>query len=197
MVRVTTSDGFLRPAPFSIMKYIFAVLTLLALLLIASLGQASPTSAPRAENVGQSESGNLVFIQSQPNDLEGWVDIAPLGSTARTNDRSGNVEGLIHLPFSASGDTKIIVNMDYAEWIFTTGITTQVTQLGNRGSAQIMPTEPRILMLSAMKTDSLAEVYLSDSPTMVPMDGPDQYAINAHMLRWAKIPLDAHVSLLK
>jgi len=197
MVHLTTSDGFLLPVLFSIMKYFFAVLTLLALIAIASLGQASPPSTSNAGILSQSESANLVLIQSQPNDLEGWVDIAPLGTTARTANQSGNVEGLIHLPFSASGDTKVIVNMDYAEWVFTSGIATQVTQLGTNRSSQAVVTEPRILILSGMKTDSLAEVYLTDSPTMVPMDGPGKYAINTQVLRWAKIPFDANLSLLE
>lgn len=179
------------------MKYFFAALTLLALLVVSTVTHASSTPESTATSVVQTSGSNLVMITSQPNDLEGWVDIAPLGSKATSVSQSGEVEGLVHLPFSASGDTKIIVNMDHVGWIFTSGTTTEIKTIGASPGYGIVQDEPQTLMLSDIKQDRLAEVYMKDTNIMIPMAGPDKYVLNARLLRWAQIPDEASVSIVR
>lgn len=179
------------------MKYFFAVLTLLALLVVSTFTHASSGPATPTGSLVQNSGSNLVMITSQPNDLEGWVDIAPLGSNATTMSQSGEIEGLVHLPFSASGDTKIIVNMDHVGWIFTSGTTTEIQTIGSSSGYGIVQDEPQTLMLSDIKQDRLAEVFMTGNATMIPMAGPDKYVLNARLLRWAKIPDEARVSIVK
>ncbi len=178
------------------MKYFFAALTLLALIAVSTFTHANPTSEAEEIQVQNSGRSNLVMIESLPNDLEGWVDIAPVGSMAKASSKMGG-EGLIHLPFSASGDTKIIVNMDHAEWIFTSGTTTEISTIGSTSHYNVMNQEPQTLLLSGIKQDRLAEVWLLDNGPSISMDGPDKYIINARQLRWAKIPDEASVSLVE
>jgi hypothetical protein len=137
------------------------------------------------------------MISSQPNDLEGWVDIAPLGAKATSVSQTGEVEGLIHLPFSASGDTKIIANMEHVGWIFTSGTTTEIRTIGSGQSYGVVQDEPQTLLLSDIKQDRLAEVYITGESAMVPMAGPDKYVLNARLLRWARIPDEASVSIVR
>ncbi|MDP7062421.1 MAG: hypothetical protein QF489_05735 [Planctomycetota bacterium] len=182
------------------MKYVFAAFLLPAIIGLSTW--STPISAavddPQILQNGDQQSGsNLVLIESQPNDLEGWVDIAPLGSNATRNSTDANPAGLVHLPFSASGDTKIIVNMDYVSWIFTSGTTTEIKTIGSPQLNSIQNEKSKTLLISNIKQDRLAEVYLEGSGAMIPMDGPDKYVINADLLRWAKIPDEASVSVIK
>jgi len=189
------------------MKYILAAVLLPALLGVTVLSQPSEgpsdrpdMDAPLQSSARQNESANLVLITSTPDDFEGWVDIAPIGSSARTSSRDGNVTGLIHLPFSASGDTKILVNMNQVSWIFTSGQNVNVDTIGTVGpkkEATVLQTQPKTLMISGIHADRLAEVYFTDSNIMVPMDGPEKYVLNSGLLRWAQLPVEAQVSVIE
>jgi hypothetical protein len=179
------------------MKFFFAALTFLALFVASTFMHANSGLASTMGNLVQNSSSNLILISGHPNDLEGWVDIAPIGSTATTVSQTGEIEGLVHLPFGASGNTKIIVNMDYAGWVFTSGTTTQVKTLGTVSSHGSVQEEPQTLLLSGIKQDRLAEVHMTGDSAMIPMDGPDNYVLNARLLRWAKIPDEARVSIVQ
>lgn len=183
------------------MKYFFAALIVPAMIGLSTwsvpiAAKASPQpAAPLQSQVGNS---NLILIQGSSDDIDGWVDIAPVGSKARENSRDGNMEGLIHLPFStAGGDTKIIVNMDHASWIFTSGNSTQIDVIGSSHQTTVQNENPKTLMISDLKLDRLAEVSMGGVSGLVSMDGPEKYLINADLLRWAKIPNEASVSVIE
>ncbi len=182
------------------MNSFFAALLLPAMIGLSTWSMpisAAASTQPSLQSGVQEGGSNLVLIESQPNDLDGWVDIAPLGSNATRNSIDGNSSGLVHLPFSASGDTKIIVNMDRVSWIFTSGTTTEITTIGYPQRNNFQNEKAATLLIADIKQDRLAEVYLDGSSNMIPMDGPDKYVINADLLRWAKIPDEASVSVIK
>jgi hypothetical protein len=183
------------------MKHYFAALLLPAMIGLSTWSSPISTETnPSSAFPLQSQNGNsnLLLIQGKSDDIDGWVDIAPVGSKARHNSRDGNMEGLVHLPFSTTGgDTKIIVNMDHASWIFTSGNSTQIEVLGSSHQTSVQNEKPKTLMISNLKLDRLAEVSMQGSGGLVSMDGPEKYLINADLLRWAKIPDEASVSVIE
>lgn len=183
------------------MKHYFAALLLPAMIGLSTWSSPISTEAnaqPASPLQSQSGNSNLILIQGQSNDIDGWVDIAPVGSKARQNSRDGNTEGLVHLPFSTSGGkTKIIVNMDHASWIFTSGNSTEIDVIGSSRQTTIQNEPPKTIMISGLQLDRLAEVSMEGNASLVSMDGPENYLINAELLRWAKIPAEANVSVIK
>jgi len=183
------------------MKQYFAALLLPAMIGLSTWSSPISTEAnaqPASPLQSQNGNSNLVLIQGQPNDIDGWVDIAPVGSKARQNSRDGNTEGLVRLPFSTSGgNTKIIVNMDHASWIFASGNSTEIDVIGSSRRTTIQNEQPKTIIISGLQLDRLAEVSMQGTSSLISMDGPEKYLINADLLRWAKIPNEASVSVIE
>lgn len=126
---------------------------------------------------------------------QGWVEIARVGSTAT---EPGTGHGLVKIPFSVLGNTKVLVNMEHAAWVYSVGQETTVRDFRNpvvaasgEGSIQAAP-----LLVSGLAVDTYLEVTFANG-TSKTLEGDSQYLFPLKDIGWMKLPKDAKAHLLR
>ncbi|MHC4823808.1 MAG: hypothetical protein ACYTEP_07295 [Planctomycetota bacterium] len=166
------------------------------LVLLCCGGLAFATNSPHVESPGQalsSGSSQVVMIEGVGEPGEGWVEIAPAGSAAVA---PGSEHGLVKIPFSVLGNTKILVNMEHAAWVYAVGQETKVHELHSSAHAGTVVPSDRPMVISGLKVESFLEVTLNDGVTKT-LEGGHQYLFPQDGFQWMKLPADAHARLLK
>ena len=168
----------------------------LALLLgsIALAAASSTTLTPQDGSLGASS--NIVLIEGVGAPGEGWVQIAPAGSMLQGPTEGQRTSGLATFPFSELGDTKVLINMDYASWVYVAGQKTKVTHIGGKiGTGNTMAAASPI-SISGLHDSGFFEVREPGGGTLT-LEGTSDYLFSADSFSWMKLPVGAKVRLLQ
>ena len=168
----------------------------LALLLGSiALAAASSTALPQQDGA-LGASGNLVLIEGVGAPGEGWVQMAPNGSMLQGPTDGQRTTGLATFPFSELGDTKVLINMDHANWVYVAGQKTKVTHLGGNGGGDNTMAAASPISISGLHGSDFFEVREPSGGTLT-LEGNSDYLFNADSFSWMKLPVGAKVRLLK
>lgn len=173
------------------MKTVYLALLLGSLALAA----ASSTGLPQ-QNGALGASGNLVLIEGLGSPGEGWVQMAPSGSMLQGPTDGQRTGGLATFPFSELGDTKVLINMEYASWVYVAGQKTKVTYLGGKDGGVMASAAASPISISGLQDSGFFEVREVNGGTLT-LEGNSDYLFNPDSFSWMKLPVGAKVRLLR
>ncbi|MGB0953097.1 MAG: hypothetical protein ACPG31_07715 [Planctomycetota bacterium] len=153
----------------------------------------SPNTAPVASTMGSGDAG-VILIEGTGNAGEGWVEFAPLGSNANGPSGGSTNPELVRLPFSVLGHTKILINMDHAEWVYSVGQPTNVTNLSHRKSGNTQEALPPILVSKGSGEGFLE--FVTDAGQVINLPSREDYLFPQEGFRYIKLPEGSAVKLL-
>lgn len=154
-----------------------------------STEEAATTSSPSA-----SGSSGVILIEGTGNAGEGWVEFAPLGSAATGPGGGKGDPELVRLPFSVLGHTKILINMDHAEWVYSVGQPTTVTNLSHRTAGSVVQALPPILVSQGSGEGFLE--FVSPQGETLNLPSREDYLFQQEGFRYIKLPKGSTVKLL-
>ena len=171
--------------------------TLLLLLCLGGLAFAasSPTASVPMHTVSAHGGSQVVMIEGVGEPGQGWVEIAPIGNTAT---EPGAGKGLVKIPFSVLGNTKVLINMEHAAWVYSVGQETTVHDFrdavvtdSGEGGRQASP-----LLITGLEVGKYLEVTFSNGDTKT-LEGDHQYIFPQKDIGWMQLPKGANAHLLR
>lgn len=137
---------------------------------------------------------SIILIEGSGNPGEGWVEFAPVGSGATGPSGGANDPALVRLPFSVLGHTKILINMNHAEWVYSVGQPTTVTNLSQQKGGEVHHELPPIL-ISKGNGEGFLE-YVGDDGQVINLPSREDYLFPQDGFRYIKLPAGSAVKLL-
>lgn len=151
-------------------------------------------SATGNRALGSTADTGVILIEGTGNPGEGWVEFAPLGSHATGPSGGKGDPDLVRLPFSVLGHTKILINMDHAQWVYSVGQPTEITNLSHTRSGDRIEAAPPILVTQG-NGEGFLEFVGTDGQTMN-LPSQEDYLFPQEGFRYIKLPKGSSVQLL-
>jgi len=161
---------------------------------IALAAASSTTPSPQEGTLGASDS--LVLIEGVGAPGEGWVQMAPAGSILQGPTDGQRTSGLATFPFSELGDTKVLINMDHASWVYVAGQETKLTHLGGKSAGGKTVAAASPISISGLQDSGFFEVRQRNGATLT-LEGNSDYLFSQDSFSWIKLPVGAKVRLLE
>ena len=169
----------------------------LALLLGSIALAAASSSTPPQQQEDAPPSGGLVLVEGVGSPGEGWLQLAPAGSSIQGPSNGQRTAGLATFPFSELGNTKVLINMDHTSWVYMAGQETKVTHLGGTPSRISNPASASgPVSISGIEGAGFFEVQQPNGATLT-LEGNSDYLFSQESFSWMKLPVGAKVALLK
>jgi len=169
---------------------------LLAAVGLTTLGVGAHSASAPASTESATSGGNpgILLIEGTGNAGEGWVEIAPVGSRATGPGGGKEEHGLVRLPFSVLGHTKILINMEHAAWVYSVGQPTEVTNLGRDQAGTVQARQAPILITHGTGEGFLE--YVGEDGQVLNLPSHEDYLFPPDGFRYIKLPKGSMVKTI-